>query len=77
MALATKKSGGKKDTELVTRNYTIHMHKLMHNIQFKMCVPRALRKIRKFAMQAMITADIRIDTKLIKFIWGNGICSMD
>jgi len=57
----------------VTRDYTIHMHKLMHGIQFKKRAPRALREIRKFAVRAMITKDVRIDTKLNKFLWSNGI----
>ena len=70
---ATKKSGVKKGTEPVTRDYTIHMHKLMHGIQFKKRAPRALREIRKFALRAMTTSDVRIDTKLNKFLWSNGI----
>merc|ERR1719322_2029185 len=67
------KSSGRKAQEPVTRDYTIHMHKHIHRIQFKKRAPRAIREIRKFATKAMRTADVRIDTKLNKFIWSQGI----
>merc|ERR1712084_39207 len=57
----------------VTRDYTIHLHKLLHKIQFKKRAPRAIREIRKFASRAMTTKDVRIDTKLNKYLWSNGI----
>ena len=66
------KSGSKK-LEPVTRDFTIHLHKLMHKIQFKKRAPRAVREIRKFALKRMFTKDVRIDTKLNKFIWSNGV----
>merc|ERR1712083_1165777 len=59
--------------EPVTRDCTIHMHKLMYKIQFKKRAPRAVREIRKFALRAMSTKDVRIDTKLNKFIWSCGV----
>mmetsp|Transcript_46210 Transcript_46210/g.130680 ORF Transcript_46210/g.130680 Transcript_46210/m.130680 type:complete len:121 (+) Transcript_46210:70-432(+) len=67
----TKQS--RKSQEPVTRDCTIHMHKLMHKVQFKKRAPRAIREIRKFTERVMSTKDIRIDTKLNKFIWSNGI----
>merc|ERR1712080_691574 len=57
----------------VTRDFTINMHKLFHGIQFKKRAPRAIREIRKFALRAMKTKDVRVDTKLNKFIWHKGI----
>mmetsp|Transcript_106791 Transcript_106791/g.281683 ORF Transcript_106791/g.281683 Transcript_106791/m.281683 type:complete len:120 (+) Transcript_106791:108-467(+) len=71
MAPSTKKS--RKGLEPVTRDYTIHMHKLLHKVQFKKRATRAIREIRKFATRSMSTKDVRIDTKLNKFVWSNGI----
>mmetsp|Transcript_83411 Transcript_83411/g.241004 ORF Transcript_83411/g.241004 Transcript_83411/m.241004 type:complete len:121 (-) Transcript_83411:73-435(-) len=72
MAKVAKKSG-RKTQEPATRDYTIHLHKYMHKSQFKKRAARAVRQIRKFAARAMSTKDVRIDTKLNKFIWSNGI----
>merc|ERR1712232_1254811 len=60
----------------VTRDYTIHMSKLMHKIQFKKRAPRAIRQIRKIAAKCMGTEDVRIDSKLNKFIWHRGVRSV-
>merc|ERR1712032_345716 len=73
MAKVAGKKGGRKSQEPVTRDYTIHLHKLMHKIQFKKRAPRAVREIRKFTLKRMFTKDVRIDTKLNKFIWSNGV----
>merc|ERR1740121_2952397 len=71
MAPSTKK--GRKGLEPVTRDYTIHLSKVLQKIQFKKRATRAIREIRKFATRAMSTKDVRIDTKLNMFVWGNGI----
>mmetsp|Transcript_284 Transcript_284/g.204 ORF Transcript_284/g.204 Transcript_284/m.204 type:complete len:119 (-) Transcript_284:74-430(-) len=68
-----KKTSGKKKQEPVTRDYTVHLHKLLQKIQFKKRAPRSIREIRKFACTAMTTKDVRIDTKLNKFLWSQGI----
>merc|ERR1712151_904547 len=47
--------------------------KVLQKIQFKKRAPRAIREIRKFATRAMSTKDVRIDTKLNKFIWSSGV----
>merc|ERR1719411_1288370 len=73
MAKVAGKKGGRKSQEPVTRDYTIHLHKLLHQIQFKKRASRAIREIRKFAAKAMTTKDVRIDTKLNKFVWSNGV----
>ena len=36
---------------------------------FKKKAPKAIRQIKKFAQEAMGTRDVRIDTRLNKFIW--------
>merc|ERR1711904_701782 len=56
-----------------TRDYTIHLHKYMQKIQFKKRAPRAVRMVRKFTAKVMGTQDVRVDTKLNKFIWSDGI----
>lgn len=63
----------KETSDVVTRVYTINMHKRLHNIGFKKRAPRAVKEIRKFASQQMNTNDVRIDTRLNKFLWSKGI----
>merc|ERR1719281_540659 len=70
--MAKEKATAKRMTP-VSRDYTIHMHKLMHKVCFKKRAPRAMREVRKFAFRAMRTKDVRIDTTLNKFIWHKGI----
>ncbi|XP_050535364.1 60S ribosomal protein L31 [Daktulosphaira vitifoliae] len=62
--------------EVVTRVYTINMHKRLLNIGYKKRAPRAIKEIRKFASQQMGTQDVRIDTRLNKFVWSKGIRSV-
>merc|ERR1711924_362398 len=57
----------------VTRDYTIHLHKRLHDRSFKSKAPRAIREIRKFAKKTMGTSDVRLDVKLNKYVWGRGI----
>merc|ERR1719386_628266 len=67
------KTGSKKSQEPATRDATIHLHKKMQGIQFKRRAPRCVREIRKFVEKSMQTSDVRIDTKLNKFLWSNGV----
>ncbi|XP_064482036.1 large ribosomal subunit protein eL31-like [Ornithodoros turicata] len=60
-------------SEVVTREYTIHLHKRLHGVGFKRKAPRAIKEIRKFAEKQMGTSDVRVDTRLNKFIWSKGI----
>ncbi|XP_074654584.1 large ribosomal subunit protein eL31-like [Tubulanus polymorphus] len=74
--MAPRNKGDKKKSamnEVVTREYTIHIHKRIHGIGFKKRAPRAIREIKKFALKAMGTPDIRIDTRLNKHMWSKGI----
>jgi len=59
--------------EVVTREYTINMHKRLHGIGFKYRAPRAVKEIKKFAEKQMGTKDVRIDTRLNKAIWAQGV----
>nr|XP_055191849.1 60S ribosomal protein L31-like [Nyctereutes procyonoides] len=73
----TKKGGEKKKgcsaiNEVVTREYTINIHKRIHGVGFKKRAPPALREIWKSVMKKMGTSDVRIDTRL----WAKGISSV-
>ncbi|CAN6699347.1 unnamed protein product [Malus baccata var. baccata] len=56
-----EKTKGRKE-EVVTREYTINLHKRLHGW--------------KFAKKAMGTNDVRVDVKLNKQIWSRGIRSV-
>ena len=44
-----KKTKGSTMGEVVTREYTINLHKRLHGIGFKYRAPRAVKEIKKFA----------------------------
>ncbi|KAF0879948.1 RL31 protein, partial [Crocuta crocuta] len=76
--MAPAKKGGEKKghsaiNEVVTREYTINIHKRIHGVGFKKRDPWALKEIRKFAMKEMGTPDVHIDTRLKKGVWAKGI----
>lgn len=64
---------GAPKPDLVTRDYTVHLSKRIHKMQFKRRAPRAVKEIRKFAEKVMGTKDVRIDSALNKFVWKQGI----
>ena len=68
-----EKKGKSALSEVVTREYTIHLHKRLHGVGFKKRAPRAIKEIRKFAEKQMGTPDVRVDTRLNKFIWSKGV----
>ncbi|KAJ3028134.1 UNVERIFIED_CONTAM: 60S ribosomal protein L31 [Siphonaria sp. JEL0065] len=74
---ATKKST-KKSTlnEVVTREYTIHLHKHVFGRTFKKRAPHAIKVIRKFAQDAMKTSDVRLDPSLNTEVWKRGVKSI-
>ncbi|GCB67288.1 hypothetical protein scyTo_0008029, partial [Scyliorhinus torazame] len=59
--------------EVVTREYTINVHKRIHGMGFKRRAPRAIKEIRKFAVKELGTPDVRIDTRLNKAVWTKGV----
>lgn len=59
--------------EVVTREYTVNLHKKLHSIKFKSRAPRAVKEIRKFAQKVMGTKDVRLDVSLNKAVWSKGI----
>nr|XP_054097478.1 60S ribosomal protein L31-like [Callithrix jacchus] len=68
-----KKKGHSAINEVVSREYTISIHKCIHGVGFKKRAPRALREIPKFAMKEIGTPDVCIDTRLNKAVWAKGI----
>jgi large subunit ribosomal protein L31e len=72
---AAKKEMKKKSVtnEVVTREHTINLHKRIHGVGFKKRAPRAIGEIRRFAEKAMGTPDVRIEARLNKHIWSQGI----
>uniref|UniRef100_UPI00398F5FF3 large ribosomal subunit protein eL31-like n=1 Tax=Pristiophorus japonicus TaxID=55135 RepID=UPI00398F5FF3 len=76
--MAPAKKGGEKKgcsaiNEVVTREYTINVHKRIHGMGFKRRVPRAIKEIRKFAVKEMGTPDVCIDIGLNKAVWTKGV----
>lgn len=51
----------------------MHLHKLIYGIQFKKRAPRAIKELKKLAHKCMGTSDVRIDQKLNKQLWKQGI----
>merc|ERR1719409_1319217 len=68
-----KDTRAKKAIEPVTRDTTINLHKKVFGVQMKKRAPRAVREIKAYAAKAMRTPDVRIDTKLNKYIFSQGV----
>eukprot|EP00244_Chara_vulgaris_P003775 TRINITY_DN170_c1_g1_i1.p2 TRINITY_DN170_c1_g1~~TRINITY_DN170_c1_g1_i1.p2 ORF type:complete len:121 (-),score=21.75 TRINITY_DN170_c1_g1_i1:312-674(-) len=62
-----------RSKDIVTREYTINLHKRLHGCTFKKMAPKAVKEIRKFASKMMGTTDVRVDVKLNKHIWSRGV----
>jgi len=69
MSKATKSAVG----DVVTREYTIHLHKRLHGATFKKRAPKAVKEIKEFAFKAMGTKDVRLDPLLNKEVWSRGV----
>jgi len=74
----TKKTGKTRSAlqDVVTREYTIHLHKRVHGRSFKKRAPHAVKSVIDFAQKAMGTQDVRLDPKLNQAIWAQGIKSV-
>ncbi|AMD19942.1 HCL209Cp [Eremothecium sinecaudum] len=59
--------------DVVTREYTINMHKRLHGVSFKKRAPKAVKEIKKFAKLHMGTEDVRLDPRLNTEVWKKGI----
>ena len=45
----------KASSDIVTRDYTVHMSKRLYGVTFKKRAPRAVREIKEFAEKTMKT----------------------
>eukprot|EP01007_Sphenomonas_quadrangularis_P000946 NODE_1810_length_753_cov_804.056818_g1125_i1.p2 GENE.NODE_1810_length_753_cov_804.056818_g1125_i1~~NODE_1810_length_753_cov_804.056818_g1125_i1.p2 ORF type:complete len:146 (+),score=56.88 NODE_1810_length_753_cov_804.056818_g1125_i1:27-440(+) len=70
-----KDKKGKKSglAETVALETTVNIAKPLKGITFKKRAPRAVSLIRKVAERMLKTPDVRIDVKLNKFLWSQGI----
>ncbi|CAE6471582.1 unnamed protein product, partial [Rhizoctonia solani] len=59
--------------DVVTREYTIHLHKLVHDRSFKKRAPWAVKSVVTFAQKAMGVKDVRLDPKLNQELWKQGV----
>ncbi|KAH3899961.1 60S ribosomal protein L31 [Saccharomycodes ludwigii] len=59
--------------DVVTREYTINLHKRLHGASFKKRAPKAVKEIKKFAKLHMGTEDVRLDPRLNQEIWKRGV----
>ncbi|KAI3613319.1 60S ribosomal protein L31 [Malassezia furfur] len=77
MAPTDKSQKGKKTrsalNDVVTREYTIHLHKRVHDVAFKKRAPKGVKEVVKFAQKAMGTKDVRVDPKLNQEVWKYGV----
>ncbi|KAK7683578.1 hypothetical protein QCA50_013416 [Cerrena zonata] len=73
-----KKTGKTRSAlqDVVTREYTIHLHKRVHGRSFKKRAPHAVKSVVDFAQKAMGTSDVRLDPKLNQALWARGIKSV-
>ncbi|KAI4717415.1 hypothetical protein E4T48_06412 [Aureobasidium sp. EXF-10727] len=51
------KAGRSAIADVVAREYTIHLHKRVHGVSFKKRAPRAIKEIKAFAENAMVSSD--------------------
>jgi large subunit ribosomal protein L31e len=63
----------KRAKEVVTREYTINLHKALHGATFKKRAPKAIKVVKAFAAKAMKTKEVRVDVELNKQLWAKGI----
>ncbi|TPX63043.1 hypothetical protein SpCBS45565_g06906 [Spizellomyces sp. 'palustris'] len=76
MAPTDKKTKKSTLNEVVTREYTIHLHKHVFGKTFKKRAPTAVKAIREFAHKTMGTSDVRLEPSLNKAVWARGIKSV-
>ncbi|EHB08932.1 60S ribosomal protein L31 [Heterocephalus glaber] len=55
-----KKKGHSAINTVVTQECTISIHKHIHGVGLKKCIPQALKEIQKFAMKKIKTLDVYI-----------------
>merc|ERR1739845_33549 len=59
--------------KVATREVTIKLTAPLHRVTRLKRAPTAIKIVRKYAKREMGTEDVRIDCRLNKFLWHNGI----
>ncbi|CAO3668559.1 unnamed protein product [Rhizopus microsporus] len=59
--------------DVVTREYTIHLHKHVFGRSLRKRTPAAVKAVKTFAQKAMGTKDVRLDPALNKALWSRGV----
>ena len=62
-----------KAQTVISRDYTINLHKRLYKVQAKKRAPRAIKEIKAFAQMHAQTKDVRIDSGLNKALWKQGV----
>ena len=60
-------------TDVVAREYTIHLHTRVHGKGFKHRAPSAVKAVKAFAQKHMGTKKVVLEPSLNSAIWGKGI----
>ncbi|KAI8984516.1 ribosomal protein L31e-domain-containing protein [Mycotypha africana] len=73
--MAKDKTTQKRSTlaDVVTREYTIHLHKHVFGRSLRKRAPAAVKAVKDFAEKAMGTKDVRLDPSLNKALWSRGV----
>ncbi|GFZ48354.1 60S ribosomal protein L31 [Saitozyma sp. JCM 24511] len=61
--------------DVVTREYTINVHKRTHDLGFKKKAPKAIKAVVAFAQKTMGVKDVRLTPGLNQAIWSRGVKS--
>jgi len=59
--------------DVVTREYTIHLHKRVHSVGFKHRAPKAVKAVQEFARKHMGTKLVKLDQSCNRAIWRKGV----
>ncbi|KAI8991397.1 ribosomal protein L31e-domain-containing protein [Mycotypha africana] len=73
MAKATSTQKRSTLADVVTREYTIHLHKHVFGRSLRKRAPAAVKAVKDFAEKAMGTKDVRLDPSLNKAVWSRGV----
>jgi len=76
MAKDQQKKGRSAIADVISREFTIHLHKHVFGKGFKKRAPSAVKAIKAFATKQMGTKDVRVDPSLNKEVWKRGIRSV-
>ena len=68
-----QKQGWSTIREVVSRGYTINIHKCIHGMGLKKHDPQSLKETQKSAMKETGTPHVHVDTQFTKALWAKGI----